>query len=341
MFPHCTKPLQNKKKAALLSLPSKPAKVPASAAHAGRRKTSEHRLQHHIKTHTHVIYRFMKHFRKVSVLSPKNKRQCPGTSFLASFSGSLTVEAAIELPLFFVLIMIVLQYAVLCRASAQFSGLMTTTAQEMAMAAYKEEYGDADGMIRAALSDAWASSQVIGRAKDSDAVKGASFVNSSYLKDGDLIRLVLTYQAKPKFSLISLPFTFFVQKAVVRGWTGERGISGGAGQDGGADPLRQVYVADTGTVYHTDPGCSHLKVTVLPTTKEGLKKARNKSGHKYKKCPHCGRSSGSGQFYIDPYGNRWHTSLSCPALKRSVNTVSLDECDHLRECADCKKKRGG
>ena len=342
MFPHCAKQIKENKKAALLSLPSNLAEELSSVSHAGRGKTSENRLHNHIKTHTRIFTQFNILNRKESVLSPKNKKQCPGTSFLTSFSGSLTVEAAIELPLFFVLIAIVLQYAVLCRAAAQFSGLMTTTAQEMAMAAYKEEYGDANNLIRGVLSDAWASSQVIGGASDRDAVQNASFVNSSYMKDGEMIRLVLSYQAKPRFSLIRLPFTFFVQKAVVRGWTGERGSSGGACPgDGQADPHRQVYVTDTGTVYHTDPECSHLKVTIIPTTKEGLKKARNKSGHKFKQCPHCGRSSGTGQYYIDPYGERWHTSLSCPALKRSVNTVSLDECDHLHECADCKKKRGG
>ena len=341
MFPHCAEKT-NYKKAALLSLPSNLAEEQTSASHAGRRDTSKNRLSYHIRIHTRILTHISFFNRKESVLSPKNERQCLGTSFLTSFSGSLTVEAAIELPLFFVLIAIVLQYAVVCRTAAQFSGLMTTTAQEMALAAYKEEYGDANHLIRGVLSDAWASSQVIGGAPDSDAVQRASFVNSSYMKDGDMIRLVLSYQPRPKFALIRLPFTFFVQKAVVRGWTGERGASKGRGLDGGAaDPHRQVYVTDSGTVYHTDPGCSHLKVTVVPTTKEGLKKARNKSGHKYKQCPYCGRSSGTGQYYIDPYGGRWHTSLSCPSLKRSVNKVPLDECDHLHECADCRKKRGG
>ena len=103
MFPHCAKQIKENKKAALLSLPSNLAEELSSVSHAGRGKTSENRLHNHIKTHTRIFTQFNILNRKESVLSPKNKKQCPGTSFLTSFSGSLTVEAAIELPLFFVL----------------------------------------------------------------------------------------------------------------------------------------------------------------------------------------------------------------------------------------------
>ena len=48
---------------------------------------------------------------------------------------------------------------------------------------------------------------------------------------------------------------------------------------------------------------------------------------------------GGDYILIDPYGECWHTTLECSSLKRSVNTVHLDECSHLRECEDCRKKR--
>ena len=260
----------------------------------------------------------------------------PGRTF---FPASLTVEAAIELPIFFVLCAILLQFAAVYRTAAQFSDRLASTAQEMALCAYKEEYDDANAIIRGALSDAWAYSRVVSGTQDREAVTNASLLGSSYLKEDDLIRLLLSYQAKPKFSLVRIPWTFFVQKAVVRGWTGRLGSAGGGGKDSDTAG-KKVLVTDTGTVYHTDPNCSHLKVTVLPVTRQQLKKARNKSRHKYKSCPHCGRSGGD-RLYVDPYGECWHTSLNCPSLKRSVNTVPLEECSHLHECADCRKKREG
>ena len=280
--------------------------------------------------------------RKESVLSPIRQRAVKRTSFFTSFrTASLTVEAALELPLFFVLSAIILQYACVMRTAAQYSGSLATTAQEMAIAAYKEQYGDANHIIRAALSDSWASSQVISTAPDKNAVRNATFLNSSYLKGDDFIRLVLSYQPKPKYSLIRLPFTFFVQKAVIRGWVGKDGNSGRkSGQKEEQDSHKTVYVTEHGSVYHTNPDCSHLKVTIIPVSKQQLKYARNTSGGKYKKCPYCGSHS-TGQYYVDPYGGCWHTSVSCPSLKRTVHETDLDECGHMHECKDCRKARGG
>ena len=281
--------------------------------------------------------------RKESVLSPIRRRAAGRTSFFASFSAaSLTVEAALELPIFFVLTAIILQYASVMRTAAQYSGSLATTAQEMAIAAYKEQYSDANHIIRAALSDAWATSQVISTAPDKGAVRNASFLNSSYMKEDNLIRLVLSYQPRPVYSLVSLPFTFFVQQAAVRGWVGKDGHSGSDKNQGEEEkePSHTVYVTEHGSVYHTNPGCSHLKVTIIPVTRKQLKSARNTSGGKYRKCPYCGSRS-TGNYYVDPYGSCWHTSVSCPSLKRTVNEMDLDDCGHMHECKDCRKARGG
>ena len=311
-------------------------------------------LLFHRKTQQSVTSNDLQTHRKERVLFPIRSRAGKRTSFSGSFSGNvpgwfsrtaagaaLTVEAALELPVFFVLIAIILQYACVMRTAAQYSGSLTTAAQEMAIAAYKEEYGDANKIIRAALSDAWASSQVISTAADQDAVRNASFLNSTYLKDDDFIRLVLSYQPKPKFSLIQLPFTFFVQKAVVRGWVGKDGNSGrGAKEEKEEDPShRKVYVTEHGSVYHTNPGCSHLKVTIIPVTKDQLRSARNTSGSKYHRCPYCSGHS-TGKFYVDPYGTCYHSSVDCPSLKRTVHELELDECGHMHECKDCRKARG-
>ena len=315
-------------------------KAPTCAGAQGCQLFPEKKSPTHLTTVTTVIT----FHRKERVLSPIRTCVKRRTSFFTSFcrcAAALTVEAALELPIFFILTAIVLQYACVMRTAAQYSGSLATTAQEMAIAAYKEQYGDANNILRAALSDAWATSQVINTAPDKDAVRYASFLNSSYLKEDNLIKLVLSYQPKPKYSVIPLPLTFFVQKAVVRGWTGKNGRSGRAAKEkGNNDNNRTVYVTEHGSVYHTNPDCSHLKVTVIPVSKQQLKIARNTSGSKYKKCPYCGNQS-TGNYYVDPYGTCYHTSVNCSALKRTVHERDLDECGHMHECKDCRKARGG
>ena len=236
--------------------------------------------------------------RKECVLSTVHRRVRGRTSFFTSFpKASLTVEAALELPIFFILCAIILQYACVMRTAAQYSGSLTTTAQEMAIASYKEQYSDANHILRAALSDAWATAQVIDTAPDRD--------------------------------------------AVVRGWVGKDGNSGRSKNEGEEEnKSRTVYVTEHGSVYHTNPGCSHLKVTIIPVTEQQLKSARNTSGGKYHKCPYCGKQK-TGQYYVDPYGDCWHTSVNCPSLKRTVHEVDMDDCGHMHECKDCRKARGG
>lgn len=237
--------------------------------------------------------------------------------------------------------MIVLHYGAVLRASAEFSGKMTETAEQMALLAYSKTYGDTGKVIRGALSDTWAYRQVVSKAADKGAVKNASFLHSSFLKENDRICLVLTYQVKSPFPIIRIPHTVFLQKLVIRGWVGKNGSKGADGKSGESSASDQVYVTDTGSVYHTSADCTHLKLTLTKISQSQLKTARNYKGGKYRRCPRCRHLKGDdGTVIVNPYGDSYHTSASCPGLKRSVHSVHQSELSGMRECADCRKKRG-
>ena len=106
----------------------------------------------------------LSHFlqRKDCVLSPhkaaatghtpdKTGGRSRGRAFFLTSSAKavLTAEAAIELPFFLICMVVVLHYCVVCRAAAEFADGLCQTAEEMAIVAYKEEYGDANNIIRA------------------------------------------------------------------------------------------------------------------------------------------------------------------------------------------------
>ncbi|MBD8948918.1 MAG: pilus assembly protein, partial [Blautia obeum] len=58
---------------------------------------------------------------------------------------------------------------------------------------------------------------------------------------------------------------------------------------------------------------------------------RNKSGEKYHACERC-RAGSAGSVYITGEGNRYHGSLSCSGLKRTVEEVLQKDCG-LRPCS--------
>lgn len=94
-----------------------------------------------------------------------------------------------------------------------------------------------------------------------------------------------------------------------------------------------AYVTEYGTVYHLSLSCPHLSLSIRSVTKDKLVAARNSSGRTYKKCPMC---NGNGDtYYVTSWGDCYHGSLSCPGLKRTIRTISLEEAQATY--SPCKK----
>lgn len=150
-----------------------------------------------------------------------------------------------------------------------------------------------------------------------------------------MIDLVLTYQIRSPAALIRLPGYFFLQRARVRAWTGRD--TGGDGAGAGSAGADCVYVTETGSVYHEDPNCTHLKLKIRQVNKADLETLRNSGGGKYHDCEKCGGAAAGGMVYITEDGNRCHSSLSCSGLKRGVRQVPREELGTMRACSRCGK----
>lgn len=132
-----------------------------------------------------------------------------------------------------------------------------------------------------------------------------------------------------------LPFSVFGKLALpckeefeMKGWTGY--------VKGGFTPEREeiVYITDTGLVYHRDYHCSYLELSIRAVSKSEVSNLRNEYHEKYYCCERCGAGSGD-TVYITGQGNRYHSSLSCSGLKRSVYAVPISEVQGKGECSRC------
>ena len=263
------------------------------------------------------------------------------TFFFAPLRATLTVEAAAVLPMFLFAMIAVLQYGNVMNTAVKFGTSISETGKMMATAAYVQRFdGDLDDVPEiavTALSTVYAKQRLISQTKDTSAVKKINFLLSSFLQEDDTIDLVLTYQIRSPIGFIKLPGSFFLQRARVRAWTG-RDSDGEDDSSGEGEEGAYVYVTETGSVYHDDPNCTHLKLSIREVDETSLDHLRNNSGGKYHRCEKCGGAAVDGKVFITSEGDRYHSSLSCSGLKRTVHQVSREDLGDMRACSKCGKK---
>lgn len=118
--------------------------------------------------------------------------------------------------------------------------------------------------------------------------------------------------------------------AQMRKWTGYD-LSGDISD---YDIEEYVYVTQSGSVYHRSRSCSHLNVHIRVCEEKDIQEARNENGATYSACEKCARGIGTGVVFISRLGNRYHYSADCSSLKRTINTVSINDVV-LPSCSEC------
>ena len=97
-----------------------------------------------------------------------------------------------------------------------------------------------------------------------------------------------------------------------------------------------VYITPTGEVYHTSVTCRVLDLTIHCTSLEQISELRGESGQKYYACTRCEwKEDKKGKVYYTDYGTKFHKSLECAALKRTVDRVLLEDVGSRRPCSYC------
>jgi len=149
--------------------------------------------------------------------------------------------------------------------------------------------------------------------------------------DGDeCVDLLEYHQAKPFYGLVGYRSFTLCNRARTRAWTGYD--NAGEAADGSEEQL--VYITPDGEVYHTTKNCTYLKLSIRAVDRTSLDELRNKSGGIYYACDKCGGSE-KDTVYITDYGERWHSTLNCSGLKRTINLVPISQAQGRRPCSKC------
>lgn len=275
-----------------------------------------------------------------------------------SFRGSLTVEASIVFPIFFYAIMAICCFfgymevkgkikAGMIETARELSsyGMLADSAAKLEKQELKDEEIDIDELpfVDEALLTGIFLSRVSRDPQIEHFVKGGtagiSLLDSDLVTKKSSISLVCSYTLKapvPVFNLECIPVR---QEIEYRYFTGYKVKSLLIKDEDGDEDSNKVYITETGSVYHNSMSCPSLRLSIKEVLASEVAQKRNHSGGKYYPCEKCAKGSIPGAVYITEDGDRYHYSLECSGLKRTVKEVDKDDLpDTYRECKRCKKK---
>ena len=291
-----------------------------------------------------------------------------------ALSASLTLEAALALPLFLFAMYILILPMRMLRTSRS----MQTACEEVCQAAAQGVYVIRSGTSAAeALPGAPGAAETIARlaglssgggetrdsasesaehlrgyltgnalgayaAQRARAAAGDGYaehvlsLRSSCLSDGETITLTLDYDYR-------LPFTVFGLGSIHQSVTASRRAWLGA--DPSWDPSKApepaeeedpiVYVGRDSTRYHRTASCHYLSNSMTPVPFSTVGLQRNRFGKHYAPCSRCAKGVTGGTVYILDGGTSYHADMNCSALAAYARAVRLSTVSHLGKCSYC------
>ncbi len=154
---------------------------------------------------------------------------------------------------------------------------------------------------------------------------GLQFLESAV--DGDIYEINMTYRVRPFF--------------VFPGWRGFRMANRYYGHKwngyeipGAKDEENYVYITEDSEVYHTNAWCTHIRLSVEPM--EGAKIPKG-----YRPCEKCMNGLPGIQedriYFVPESGDCYHSYRDCPGIKRTVQKIPAQEAANYKECSKCKE----
>ena len=251
--------------------------------------------------------------------------------------GSATVEAALILPLFIMAAVVFFWMGNLLQTRLIVYDAMQDTAQCLAEYQYAYSYVQdektvdlpGNGVNVLTVKERLQHYLDISPVDASCIVGGTGGIlvtRSAYSEADGCIDLKLRYKLQ-----INVPFfgelTWKVQEQIR-----QRAFIGMQLENNETEENRYVYITETGEVYHTSRTCYHIKLTIQQIP-DGELSDRYLNLSPCERCAE-GRTT-DGTVYITETGDRYHLSVSCSGLKRTVMRVKQKNVGSIPPCSNC------
>lgn len=267
--------------------------------------------------------------------------------------GSLTLEAAFILPLFILAIISVIslmemfkcyqdveinlykctrELAMYMAGKDVLDNFEDNIFSDVAMKVLSEQYTE-NVMYRQLELDSQSKDMIVdGSNGISLLLSKVSMRDENIFGEDDIIDMVASYEMEPYCNVFGIKPYRMANRCRMHAWTG----FGGEDDNSQNNDERIVYITENGTVYHLTRSCTHLTLSISAVMADSIASRRNKEGAKYKECDKCGGAYSPGDvLFITDEGDRYHTTLSCSGLKRTVMEIPISKVGDRKACSRC------
>jgi len=254
-----------------------------------------------------------------------NHNNCKGTSFYICHKASLTVEAAVVVPLMIVFLACVLFFFRVLLVQVSVEEALMYAGRKVAVESCilnspEALFLSAEGYLLEALEESDVVSQHVIMGK-----YGIRIFESEF--SGKEIILRAEYDVRMPVRLFAIDRLHLSSANRFQKWQGVRL---------GEVSNQWVYITPSGRAYHKDLSCRTLDLSIHEVSIVKMSKIRGSDGQKYYPCEECDTTKSQREIvYYTDYGTRYHGEISCSALKRSIRKVLLTEIGDKKACRFC------
>lgn len=246
--------------------------------------------------------------------------------------ASLTLEAALTVPLFLLALVAVICMMDVYRIQAEVKTSLSESARELGMyaaAAQGDGKSSADTLSTAACI--LYSSQKLPEMKDHIRV---SLLRSAYRNHTVILQADIFYTLPVGVG----PWKTILLKnmASAGAWVGNGGEREWSTADNSYEEM--VYITETESVYHTSSACTHIRLSVHAGLLTSVARMRNDYGECYESCSKCNGEASAGTVYYTEKGDCYHSDPGCSSLKRTVRLVKKTEAEGKSMCTRCRQR---
>ena len=251
--------------------------------------------------------------------------------------GSMTVEAAIVLPLMLFFLLNLSSVIELIRLHGNLQLALWNTGNRLAVYGHARE----DVEMTPFFSALYIRDRVLGDTGEkyleqcplAGGTDGFLFWKNEVGTTKDEIDIVMIYPAAPWVGVAGYEQFWMANRYFAHVWNGYE-IPVDAGKADSSAEI--VYVAEYGQVYHTNRDCTHLQLSIWTVGTEEIDGLRNQWGKSYDPCEKCKKGDRPDVLYVTEEGESYHYERGCPGLKRTIYEVHRDEIPGYTCCSRCQ-----